>query len=468
MKQVIQSDAFRRAAIHSERYRTFGLLAIIAGLILLNIGRIVSGQFAAQDIRRFSAYIIFWLFCGLYELLVLRLVSLEKRPGQSIRPWLPILNTVIECSFPTVAAMGLSADKSYLGPYLALASGILILYCLFIILSTLRLSPALCIVAGSVSCAGYGTVYLLTLWRAPHNPNRLVFRSEAFVLNAILLLVAGLIAAAVARQIRQHVIAALNEAETRRKLDRVEHDLQTARAIQMGLLPKHPPPVPGYDIAGWSQPAEQTGGDYYDWMELPGGRVLFAIADATGHGIGPALLVAACRAYFRAFATHGDPLESITAQVDALIATDIPAGRFITAAVALLEPNAHRLSVYSAGHAPLYLYTAATDKIEMLDADQPPLGVNLDVDDTSKARVISLAPGDAFVLVTDGLFECANCAGEQLGMEKLGEAIRRRHSLNSDQLIDHLREDVLAFSQDVPQADDLTAVVIKRCQADAS
>ena len=105
--------------------------------------------------------------------------------------------------------------------------------------------------------------------------------ARTFVFYPIMLAAAGLVAAAVAYQIRRHVIAALAEAETRRKLDRMEYDLNIARSIQMGLLPKHPPKVDGYDIAGWSQPAQQTGGDYYDWLELPGGKIMFTIADAT-------------------------------------------------------------------------------------------------------------------------------------------------------------------------------------------
>ena len=270
-----------------------------------------------------------------------------------------------------------------------------------------------------------------------------------------------MIAAAVARQIRQHVIAALNEADTRLKLDRIERDLQIARTIQMGLLPKKPPAVSGYDIAGWSQPADQTGGDYYDWMELPGGQILFTIADAAGHGIGPALLVVACRAYFRALATRGDPLERITAQVDALLADEIPAGRFITAAVALLEPHTHRLSLYSAGHGPLYLYRSAGAAIEMFDADQPPLGVNMNQDPASRA-VLTLAPGDALLLVTDGFFECANPAGAQFGMENFGAAFCRHARLQASALITQLYDEVRAFSQNGPQADDLTAVIIRR------
>jgi serine phosphatase RsbU (regulator of sigma subunit) len=230
------------------------------------------------------------------------------------------------------------------------------------------------------------------------------------------------------------------------------------------LLPKHPPAVSGYDIAGFSQPADQTGGDYYDWIELPGGRILFTVADATGHGIGPALLVAVCRAYFRAIAMHDDPLESIAAQVDALISADTSDGRFITAVIALLEPAENRLSLYSAGHAPIYWYDAGAKRVATFEADQPPLGTSFGNAD-SPARVISFAPGDMLVLVTDGFFECRNPAGELLGAARLGESIGRNPSLGAGNLIQRLHEDVLEFSQGVIQADDLTAVVIKRQSA---
>ena len=460
---MLQSPAFVHATLRSERFRILGIMTFVLGFILLNISRILSWHLTGKDVDRGIEYISFWTAIGAYQGMMLWITSRAMRRGRGVASWVWVVNTIVECSFPTVAVLGQTEDRSILGPYLALMSGGLLLYAFFIILSTLRLSPAMSVLAGTVSAGGYGSVYLFTLWAAPNNKNRHVYQDESFVLAIVLLFAAGLLAAAVARQIREHVLAALQEAETRRKLDRIEQDLKTARMIQMGLLPKGPPVVAGYDIAGWSEPADQTGGDYYDWMELPGGKVLFTIADATGHGIGPALLVAACRAYFRAIAIHGDPLDQITAQVDDLIGKDCPEGRFITAAVALLEPELHRLSLYSAGHAPLYFFRAEGSAVTEFEADMPPLGIRCGRDEASRARVFEMREGDALVLVTDGFFECANGAGALLGTERLGEAIRTHCVGAAAETIRLLHGDATKHACGVPQADDMTAVIIKRC-----
>jgi serine phosphatase RsbU (regulator of sigma subunit) len=457
MQQRIQSDAFSRAAQRSEQFRIAGLIGLCCMFMVMNI---VRGLMLGSPGRR-SLYAAFWLVFGAYETLMYFVTLRAAGKGRPVRTWVWAISTIVECAVITFALLGLTVDRSYLGPYRALLGPPTMIYTLLIILSTLRLNPGLCILAGLASAAGYLGVLLFTVSLAPRNPYRTMMPLEAYTLTPAVLMAAGGLAGVVSWQIRKHVIAALNEAETRRQLDRVQLEIQTARAIQMGLLPKKPPATPGYDIAGWSQPADQTGGDFYDWIELPDGRVIFTIADATGHGIGPALLVAACRAYFRALATRSDPLEKITQQVDELIAADVTDGRFITAAVVLLEPSENRLLLYSAGHAPIYSYVAAEDRVICLDADQPPLGTR-GCDGDSQARMISMAPGDSLVLITDGFFECRNASGTLLGIRPLAEIIRGHKGLCAEKLIQRMHQDVVQFSEGVPQGDDMTAVVITR------
>src|SRR5205823_5224214 len=108
------------------------------------------------------------------------------------------------------------------------------------------------------------------------------------------------------------------------KKQRFERDMDIARQIQQGLLPKRPPAAAGFDIAGWNRPADETGGDFYDFKELPGGAVAITIADVSGHGIGPALVVAECRALVRASLVQTQELDRLMPLVNRLLCEDVP------------------------------------------------------------------------------------------------------------------------------------------------
>ena len=124
---------------------------------------------------------------------------------------------------------------------------------------------------------------------------------------------------------------------------RIEHDLDIARNIQRGLLPTTKPELPGFEISGWSQSANKTGGDYYDWQQLPDGRFLVSLADVSGHGIGPALVAAVCRAYARASITSdGQDLSRFVQRLNDLLVEDLPEGRFVTYVGVLLDPKTNR------------------------------------------------------------------------------------------------------------------------------
>src|SRR5205807_8813583 len=133
---------------------------------------------------------------------------------------------------------------------------------IFIISSTLRLRRWISGLSGIVASLTYLCAALYLGWRPPIPGVPAQVTQSSVSLNAITLLVGGIVAGAVAGQIRQHVQAALREAETKRKLEAIEHDLQVARSIQQSLLPQERPQIAGFDIAGWNRPADDTGGDY--------------------------------------------------------------------------------------------------------------------------------------------------------------------------------------------------------------
>jgi len=265
----------------------------------------------------------------------------------------------------------------------------------------------------------------------------------------------------VAGEIRKHVEAALREADMRRQLDRVQHDLQTARDIQQALLPQRPPEIPGVAVAGWNKPADHTGGDFYDWVTLEDGRLIVVLGDVTGHGIGPALLASACRAYARSgFAAHSDLLSAVT-QINASIARDLDPTRFVTFAGVSCLPGSGELEVLSAGHGPILLYSAAADSFREIDSQGVPLGILPELVSGPPTK-IQLQKGDIFLLITDGFVEFENPSQEEFGKLRLEQAVRKARASSPDQIIKALYDEVLAFSKGTGQADDLTAVLIKR------
>jgi phosphoserine phosphatase len=260
-----------------------------------------------------------------------------------------------------------------------------------------------------------------------------------------------------------HRAQLMNEALQKKRMER---DLDIARNIQQSLLPKGDPSVEGFDIAGWNRPANETGGDSYDFQVLGGGRLGVLVADAIGHGIGPALVISECRALVRALSAHspGDVAATLE-RVSHLLEGDLPIGHFVTACLAIVDGPRGEVSYASAGQAPLYIYRAREKRLERRDADGLPLGLlEGPLDEAEKLR---LDPGDVFLVLTDGFFEQASPSGEQLGLARLEEAIVHGASRSARELIESLRVAVEEFARGAPQDDDLTAVAIKRADAAA-
>jgi serine phosphatase RsbU (regulator of sigma subunit) len=458
---IPSDDDFRQAVLRSEGVRTLGLLFVFGVLLAIVVARVLLGP--REEYYLLPRFVALLVAASAYEGLMLALARRAIRRGSDLPRWLWALSAVVESLTPTAVILLLS-ESSLIWPYPALAVPAAHTYYLFIILSTLRLRPSFCLLTGLASALGFAALTAYTLlpsYPGGEVPDGRAYRLQVYVAYSLILVFAGAIAAGVAAQMRRHVLAALGEAETRYQLQRIEDDLRLARSIQQGLLPKHPPRLAGFDVAGWSRLADHTGGDYYDWQALPDGRVVLSLADVNGHGIGPALVAAACRAYARASLSAAGDLGVLLGRLDALLAADLPADRFVTFVACRLDPATARVQVLSAGHGPLFLYRAAEDRVVELGTHHPPLnlapGLSFDPPDE-----VELAPGDLLVLVTDGFFEWPDAAGERFGIPLLREAIRSGHALSPDRLIAHLYDRVVEFSGGTRQEDDLTAVVLKR------
>lgn len=241
---------------------------------------------------------------------------------------------------------------------------------------------------------------------------------------------------------------------------RMARDLDIAREIQQGLFPPANPVLPGYDVSGWNRPADETGGDCFDFIELDDGRLVILMADATGHGIGPALIVAECRSLVRALFTATDDLARIAAGVNRLLCDDLADDRFVTAFLGLLDPQRHRIDYVAAGQGPI-LHLDETGSLTSRSAGMVPFGVLDDVDIVVES--FSLAPGAMLALLTDGFFEAENGRDELFGEERIAELLRAAAQSPMADVIGGIYHSVRAFrGPQSAQMDDLTAVLIRR------
>ena len=238
----------------------------------------------------------------------------------------------------------------------------------------------------------------------------------------------------------------------------LERELDVAREIQEGMWPDRLDAPEGYELAGWCQPATKAGGDSYDVARAPDGSLWLLLADATGHGVGPALAVAQVRSGFRMAARAGMALEDAMAHMNDQALEDMPSGRFVTAALARLDPVAHTVDFLSAGHGPNYHATPGQPPVD-IDSTGPGLGMPIPLPHDPPAR-ITLAPGDSFVLFTDGLFEALNPAGTKMELEPVEAALRQ--PLDARAMLDRLRADMFDHADGHPLEDDVTLLVLRR------
>ncbi len=241
----------------------------------------------------------------------------------------------------------------------------------------------------------------------------------------------------------------------------LERDLALARDIQQRLLPKKDPIIEGYQIAGWNKPADETGGDCYDYVALQDGRLGLLMADVTGHGIGPALIAAECRALIRALASVSSDPATILTGANELIHPDLDGGRFVTTFFGALDPQRHTVEFLSAGHGPIIHYQYREAHCRQFPANTYPLGIVSKLEATS-AEPIELEPGDMLILITDGFFEWSDPQGELFGLNRLALHIHQNRDREPAEIIEELHTAVAAFGRGTIQADDLTAVIVKR------
>lgn len=259
----------------------------------------------------------------------------------------------------------------------------------------------------------------------------------------------------------------LAHAQERWEAERLREEIRIARLIQQKLFPAAPLPLCGLDISGASYPAEATGGDYFDYVPMRDGGLGVVIGDVSGHGFGPALLMAELRAYLRAFLLTRSDVGEIIGLLNTALSDDAPEGHFATLLLARLDPQTRTVVYSSAGHVPGYVLDGAGQVKTMLPATGIPLAVTRDTEFPA-ASVPALEPGELLLLVTDGILEAHGQDDELFRIHRVLDVVRAHQDRPARQIVAALYDAVRAFCGKQAQLDDMTAIVIKAASVPSS
>jgi phosphoserine phosphatase len=242
--------------------------------------------------------------------------------------------------------------------------------------------------------------------------------------------------------------------------ERLQQEMQLARVVQQSSLPAQLPTLAGYDLYGCFLPADATGGDSYDLALTPQG-LLVLLADATGHGIGPALAVTQMHAMLRMALRVGTPLETAFREINDQLAVTLPEGRFVTAFIGLVDAASHALRFLSAGQGPILHWHAAQRRCSRHGPNSFPLGA-MALPGPRPAVDVALAPGDMLAVISDGIFEHEDADGAQFGVERVEALLLQRADESAASVGAALLDGVRAFARGHPQQDDITMVLVRR------
>lgn len=252
----------------------------------------------------------------------------------------------------------------------------------------------------------------------------------------------------------------------------LRQSLALAMDVQQALLPSADPRIEGLDVAGRSTYCDETGGDYYDFIdvsELSQESMLVALGDVMGHGVASALLMASARAALRAAAVEGADLASLLTRVNRVLAADARHGRFMTMVIARIDVREGLVTWASAAHDPIILYDPTADRFEELEGGDLPLGVADDVNYVEYRRE-GLTPGTVLLLGTDGIWETRNAEDEMFGKDRLMALLKEHATAPASAIADAIDDAIARFRGEGRVLDDITFVVVRLAPrtADAS
>jgi hypothetical protein len=239
-------------------------------------------------------------------------------------------------------------------------------------------------------------------------------------------------------------------------------ELTLAGRMQASLLPFALPEIPGWQLTATWRPARETSGDFYDFIELPGGRLGLVVADVVDKGMGAALLMALSRTLLRTYAVeHPDHPERVLTIANRRLIADVGLGNFVTLFYGVFDPASGTLVYCNGGHPPPYLFhDRDSNHIEMLVRTGVPLGIAEDA--TWEQASVQLRPGSLILIYTDGIQDAQNAHGDFYGEERMAWVIRANLQRPVGDIQDALLSEVYTFASGEPQVDDITLMILAR------
>jgi len=244
---------------------------------------------------------------------------------------------------------------------------------------------------------------------------------------------------------------------------RMRHSLAVAMDVQQALLPDGSPQVEGLDISGHSTYCDETGGDYYDFLDITGlgeRSVCVALGDVMGHGVAAAMLMATARGILRSHSQEPRSLADLLGHMNSLLVSDTGGERFMTMLLATLDAEQRVLRWASAGHEPPFYYDPASGEYQELDGAGLPLGIVAEevYDEHEFANIRS---GQIFFMATDGVWEMQGRDGKQFGKQRIRELIEKHHAESAEAISERIHDALYTFRGDNSQDDDVTFVIVR-------
>jgi len=256
-----------------------------------------------------------------------------------------------------------------------------------------------------------------------------------------------------------HVIENARLYQEEQALLRLQEEMRLAYEIQVDLLPKSQPELPGYKIAGKSIPAKDVGGDYYDFISIDDSNLVFCLGDISGKGIPAALLMANLQATLRGQSLMNKSCRDCVSFANNILYHNTAPNKFATLFYGTLNNSTHQLTYCNAGHNNPYFFLK-NNKFIQLDKGGLIVGIMPSV--PYEEGNVSFNPGDLLVIFSDGITENMNSNAEEFGEQRLIDLVLKHRNETPVNLIDIIIENVLGFSGSQSQSDDITLVIIKR------